>query len=220
MLSTLSAPIPSIDARKNVFATSRTDRPFRRPNGSVEVNMFICATSRLEQYQIDGAHEDYDDLTFTIEPGEVLGIAGGHLFIAAKDYDSLKNISAIMQIERSTEKKGPIKVNWGAQKIIILLSEQDYNDYTSLKVYEQKMHSLTCSIVLPVLTRAISMIRSGSSDEIEDLRELRWFDVIRQRCEELDPDQAEDEPLVLAQLILELPLRRSLAAGCEEIRTQ
>jgi len=61
------------------------------------------------------------------------------------------------------------------------------------------------AIVLPVLIEAIHNLKENADDD------LRWVRALKRRMESLDL-KTDDEPLELAQKLLELPVRRTLAS--------
>ena len=176
-------------------------------NGTIEVNFFICAEESITDYVIEGAHPDYAGIRFQINKGDVLAVADGRTFEAVKDYDAVKKVSTIMQIEPFKESGDrPMQAVFAAEKIRILLSKDDYKNYILLKVYEGLQHVFACSIVLPVLMEAIRIVKGSDTEQFSD---LRWFKNLSSRLEEPGLKKEED-PLTLAQLLLELPLHRAL----------
>lgn len=130
------ARLASVDC-ENRFAVSSGDL-----NGSVEVNFFICAQQDILGYQIEGAHSDYDDVSFQIRKGDILAKADGRVFDAAQDYDAVKKISTIMQIEEAPEEgDGPMRAIYEADRIRILLAKPDYRKYALLKQNARIHHS-------------------------------------------------------------------------------
>jgi hypothetical protein len=191
--------------RKNRFTVASEDL-----NGSVEVNFFICAHEDIPGYQIQGAHSDYGDTAFQIRKGDILAKADGRVFEAAQDYDAVKKIATIMQIEEVPEEGAlPMRAIYEADRIRILLSKPDYRTYNLLKNNTQLQHAISCGIVLPVLSEAARMARDSTDEDREQLREYRWFRNVSARLEE--PALAgEKDCLILAQRLLQLPIRRAL----------
>lgn len=186
--------------------THRIQIPSDRLNSAVEVNVFARATKDLSSYRVDGAHSDYGDVTFDLEKGDVLAVGDGQVFYVESNFDSLSRIGSIMQIHQGQDLDMPMKVDYGREKILIYLSKKDFADYKALKGADNVLVPLTTAIVLPVLLQAIHIVKDEPDDD------LRWVRALRRRVENLGLTFDRD-PLELAQLVLELPLKRAFATA-------
>jgi hypothetical protein len=193
------------------FRTSghRVTIPADSLNDAVEVNVFVRALRDLHDYRVDKAHTEYGDNRFQIKRGEILAVGEGHIFHVESSFDSMSRIGSIMQIAEAPEDGDlPMRVDFNGEKIVILLSKRDFADYKLLKAHEGVAGPLTTTLVLPVLLEAIHMLREGEMDE--DPR--RWVRMLVRRIEKLGL-KTETEPIVLAQELLELPVKRALASS-------
>lgn len=172
-----------------------------------EINVFACALQRIPGYSIPGAHPDYIGATFELSEGDIIALGDGHEFPIESE-DALARVGSIMVIRESTvQDDGPMQVEFNDQKIVIILSKRDFKSYKDLKTDERLSSILTCGIVLPVLAQAITHVKEADSE----LERLRWFDNLKRRIEGLEhPSQ---EPLEIAQKLLELPIKRALASA-------
>lgn len=190
-------------------ASKQISIPADNLNDAVEVNAFVCAKKKISNYSVDKAHQDYGDATFEISKGDVLAVSDGHVFPIESTFDSMARIGSIMQIQESTKDgDAPMQVDFNGDKILIILSKQDFKDYKLLKNHEGVAGPLTTTVVLPVLVEALHQLK----DEGEDEPGLRWARVLNRKLESLNL-QDESDCLVAAQKLLELPLKRSLAAS-------
>jgi hypothetical protein len=188
--------------------THRVQISANQLNDVVEVNAFICATKDISPYKIAGAHEDYGNSTFAVSAGDILAIAEGQTFDADKSFDSLRRVGSIMVIEQSSEPGDhPMKVDYNSDKIRILLCKSDFKAYSKLKSVPTLTSHLTTTIVLPVLIEALHYIVT----EPEGLQELKWYRNLERRIEDLE--LGEEEALAKAQKLLDMPIRRALAAA-------
>jgi hypothetical protein len=163
----------------------------------------------LARYRVDKAHSEYGDAQFDVERADILAVGEGQVFHVESDFDSLSRIGSIMQItEAQDEGEFPMRADYSADKIVIVLSKRDFADYKLLKANESVAGPITTSIVLPVLLEALHILKE--SEEEED--DYRWVRSIRRRIEELQED-LDGDLFELAQKILELPLKRSLASA-------
>lgn len=179
-------------------------------NGSVEVNFLICAQTDISDYQIEGSHPDYAGESFRVGKGDILAVYEELNFQAEKDYDAVKKISSIMQLERSPNPQSKaMEVDFDADHIRIFLPDKDYDLYNHLKKVPNLQDALVCSIVLPVLVQAVGFLKEESDSGLE---ELRWFNVLKMRLRD-EPVNDENDRLKAAQKVLEFPLHRTLEAA-------
>ncbi len=189
----------------------RLSIPVENLNDAVEVNVFVRAMRDASGYSVDAAHPDYDGAKFQIREGDILAVGEGYIFHIESSFDSFSRIGSIMQIEEATEDgELPMRVDFNGDKIRIILSKADFRDYRLLKVQEGISAALTSAIVLPVLVEALHFWKAGEAGGEED--SLRWMRVLRSRIEKLELE-SESDNLILAQKLLELPLRRALVAS-------
>jgi hypothetical protein len=186
----------------------RIQVPSDNLNDAVEVNVFTRAKKNLSGYRVDKAHADYGNVAFSVEKGDILAVGENHLFYVEAPFDALSPISSIMQITE-THKDGdqPMQVQYGGQKILIELSKKDFDDYKRLKSTDGVSTALTMGIVLPVLVDAIYMLQKAEEDD-----DLRWVRSLKRRIDSVGM-KLEDDPLEIAQRILELPLKRTFASA-------
>lgn len=192
-------------------SSNRVAIPAENLNDSVEVNVFVRATRKASGYSVDAAHSDYGKSQFDISEGDILAVGEGYIFHIESSFDSLSRIGSIMQIEESKEDgELPMRVDFNSDKILIILSKADFKDYKLLKGQEGVSSALTSTIVLPVLVEALHFLKSEDAGAEED--SLRWMRALRSRISALELE-SESDNLVLAQKLLELPLRRALTAS-------
>jgi hypothetical protein len=187
----------------------RAQIPAYQLNDAVEVNAFIRATKDIASFKVAGAHEDYGDNAFFVRSGDILAVGEGQVFYAENSFDSLRRIGSIMVIEQSTESADhPMRVEYNSEKIRILLCENDFKAYSKLKGIPTLTSHLTTTIVLPVLLEALHYI----NEDDQGMRAYKWYRVLESRIEVLEL-QSEQDVLAKAQKLLDMPIRRALAAA-------
>lgn len=192
-------------------ASKRIAIPAENLNDAVEANVFVRATRNGSGYSVEAAHSDYDGAKFDIREGDILAVGEGYIFQIESSFDSLRRIGSIMQIEESREDGDfPMRVDFNGDKILVVLSKADFKDYKLLKGHEGVAAALTTTIVLPVLVEALHFWKSGEAGAEED--SLRWMRALRSRISALEL-KSESDNLILAQKLLELPLKRALIAS-------
>lgn len=179
-------------------------------NDSVEVNLFVRALKDLNGYRVEKAHPEYGDASFQIKRGDILAVGEGHVFHIESSFDAMSRIGSIMIIKESTENGDlPMKADFMGDKIVIILAKQDFADYKLLKANEGVAGPLTTTLVLPVLVEALHILKTDSEGE-EDGR--RWVRILMHRIEKLGLEN-ETDAIILAQELLELPVKRALASS-------
>ena len=189
--------------------THRISIPADNLNDAVEVNVFMRAVNRIPAYHIPEAHADYGDATFDVRRGDILAVAEGQVFHIESNFDSLSRIGSIMQINESPKDGDlPMEPSFEGDKIVIFLSKSDFADYKLLKLHEGVSGPLTTTIVLPILVEALHILKE--ENDIEDTR--RWVRALARRIEKLGLSR-DVQPLILAQRLLELPVKRALSSS-------
>lgn len=171
-------------------------------NDKVEVDFFICADNSIENYKNDSASKDYQGYTFTIERGDILALGGSGNFYANKSPEELKSVSAFMNIDTSGDKNKPMYNHYDGNKITIMLSQDDYDQYQLIKLNPYYTNTLHSSVVLPAL---IETLRFMDSDSASDYKEYKWFTLLSN----LKDEHEGVDLLQIAQQILSLPVNRS-----------
>lgn len=181
-------------------------------NDLIEVNVFAVAVKKINDYRVEGAHEDYGDVAFDVNAADILAVGQTVAFHIDERFDSMKRVGSIMQIVENPKMDSdlPMEVDFNGQKITILMSKTDFREYRLLKSSETVIAPLTATIVFPVLLEALRILKSDFSG-IEDSDAPKWVVVLRRKIMVMNIE-AEDD-FIKAQKILELPIKRSLSSA-------
>ena len=184
-------------------------------NDAVEVNAFVRAKKAVPAHAVEGAHADYGTATFTVGPGDILAVGDGQVFDADNSTDPLRRVGALMVVELSPKPGDlPMEADFYSDKIRILLCKSDFETYRELKNVPHLTSHLTTTLVLPVLVQAIHQLETAA----DDVGEYKWSTLLQTRLYAMETGSATDQ-LTKAQLLLEMPIRRALAAA-KNILTQ
>jgi len=202
---------------RNVFLANANQQTIVIPSfhllDKVDLDFFIVVTEDIGNYSIAEAHEDYKDYFFSLSKGDVIA-GGSHAnFIAEKSWLALKSVSSFMDIQKYDEYKGPIKIDLSSDKIIIKMSENDYERYhaTWNKTYFGPIfHS---AIVLPALIYALSQMIEDGGDNYGDRKWYQFLDY-RIKNEEAFKNIVFDQSNIVqvAQIFLDDPMDRTLSS--------
>lgn len=179
--------------------------PVANLSGTVELNVVMFALKDIKNYRINGAHSDYGRKTFFISQGDFLAVAEGHLFNADIHQDMLESVASIMEIKRRDDDGTDMTVDFGGQKIRVLLPNEDYGIYKAIQADPTFANIAVASIVLPVLMDALKMVRQGS----EEYESCRWYDNLVLRLSKKGLDR-NAPVLENSQQLLEMPIGRLL----------
>jgi len=174
--------------------------------GNVEVNCFVAATRAIPNYTVEGQHEDYGKFAFSIKPFDILARCDGFQVSIDHDYTGFEQIGSILVIVSAPDAgEKPMFCDLGDDKIQVILSQKDFEAYQQIR-HGTIARILEASVVLPVLMSAIETLSQDEPDE------LRWQRVVLSKIRQLGLS-LNDDPLLIAQRILDLPLRRALSSA-------
>jgi hypothetical protein len=211
-----------VECKRNFFrrlfsltsGSERIEISSRELVGRVEVSGFVNATVPLPAYRIAGSHPDYDGFEFMIDQGDVLAFTRTESFDAYVDYDPLTNISSILTIRRSDDAvDGPLVLDTAGDRLIVTLSQFDYDRYVELKGDPGLGPLLANQVVFPALIESVHEVKSTPEDEVEIEMAKRWYRSVAMKLDLLGIDIRQPDTMAIeaAQALLSLPLRRSLA---------
>lgn len=198
---------------RNTFYSDKTSPQFNINaellRNKVNLIFFIISNVNKEDYTITNSHPDYGETKFNISTGDVLAYGGKTDFLAVKNYDSLKAVSSIMEIKKGEYDQGLVKTDFYQDKIKIILSREDYENYKLLSSDPSNIPIFHTSLVFPVLYKALIFI-----DEVNaDYAQFKWFDVIKTRIDDEDLSLSDDEKHIeVIQKLFGNPYRRLFEA--------
>lgn len=175
--------------------------PAEKLNGEVEVDFFICASSKIDSFSSSEFNPEYGNQKFSIDKGEIIAYAGKGKFFANKVPDELKAISSMMNIDCSNKSKNPMYLDFSGQKITIMLSIEDYKNYKLLKNNRQHLGVILSSLVLPSLIESFHYLEDETS---KDYKENAWY----KSLSEFKNNPKYSGPFKTAQMILDNPLNK------------
>lgn len=176
----------------------------------VIVNFYITVTQDLAEYQIDEANEDYSGYRFDISKGDVLAYGGFTSFNAPKDWQALLAVTSFMQIEKYDKTEGPLQFVLTQDKVVIQMSQNDYERYNEYKAAKNLYPIFHGSFVFAALLHALYNMNSSKESADTD-----WYQALDDRLntEEkfkgLDIQQIDHIPEI-AQKLLDNPIYREL----------
>ncbi|PIZ64391.1 hypothetical protein CO051_03505 [Candidatus Roizmanbacteria bacterium CG_4_9_14_0_2_um_filter_39_13] len=187
----------------------------------VNVAFYITSNKKLE-YKNEGANSDYENSSFEVNEGDVLGSAGSTSFNASILWEDLRRIFNIIKIEKDQERdEGSAIFKLNNDIIYISLSKKDYISYEN---YRNESDNFTwiyhASLVFPALIYALNEMMS--EERADDYKQYKWFIVLDSRraneAEVRNIWNPENIPEI-AQIMIGRPLARMLSS-IEQLSTK
>ena len=154
--------------------------PKERVAGSISLQAVIVASQSIEQYELAEFNASYfSSMVFKIRKGDILAIEPG--LLVKLDSVLEKDMAGVVQVTCDS-KASEMRVHYAAIEdmdpnwtdyIYVVLPEAEYISYGKLRLKKHLKHGverfLQCSIVLPAITEALSLLRKEEMIAEEDL---------------------------------------------------
>lgn len=179
-------------------------------SGNVTLSCYVTVIKPITDYRNPGAHEDYEDASFNLTPGDILVGFSERSFPADPKFDKLQSVTSFMQIRHDTE-NNYTNFDMSGRTIDIKLPTELFKIYKSGvgNSYAEVIHS---SIAQTALVSALY--------EINTYRDKIWAQAIEQLIKnnpELNDYYTDDEDgfhftdhLHIATILLKDPFNRML----------
>lgn len=180
--------------------------------GKVQVCVFIVANTDINNYWSSDFDDDYEGTSFNIEKGNILAISNQYNLQIDKEKDDLGKVPSIFSIFKKIGKnEGAMSFELGGEKIKILLSEKDYDNYRKVAGTVKLQPVIHSMIIIPALVYVFEVLKR---EEFENYEDSRWFRAIKKTLKnnniELSKETLDtNSSIELAQTILGMPLSRA-----------
>jgi hypothetical protein len=171
-------------------------------HGEVVIVPIIYALERIEDFSSPDFADDFDGLSFSLEPGDFLAHENPEVFYLERE--AFEPVESIITLTTDAKMTG---YEW-----IVGLDEDQIEIRVSLDLSEalqtarnNKQHTLVLinSIYFSALQTAVEFLRS------EPDKDTKWANVIRQKClMKSIPNVDQEEPHIIAQRLLDHPIEK------------
>jgi hypothetical protein len=175
----------------------------------VEVESFLIASRANEDYYDKTFNEDFSDVKFALEKGDIVGLTGSKKIPIPKENEktSLGSIFRFLKIPEGAKIK---ELNFGFDDDQIVINYPSNNDeYDPINLLFDKIQGMPYTAVnlyiIPALTEAFSIM---DGDDRDDLSDKKWFSVLDAL---LPPSQRSVEAYINAQKVIKGDLPLNLA---------
>ncbi|MCI9112550.1 MAG: hypothetical protein HFJ99_08350 [Eubacterium sp.] len=172
---------------------------------NLEIRGYVVSLGEIYPFRLDEHNYDlFGGVPFKIRKGDILAISNDFLVYPIKYYDPLANRPSIFSIRRGSKPNEEIYVDiFLYDKITVFLNDEIYNNYSAL-YQEAKIRTILSSMfAASVLIDVLSYIKNGSEDDIEDIKDKKWYQVINSRLDTLSIDLKLESSLTkVANIVL------------------
>ena len=166
---------------------------------------YITAIDNISPFNLEEHNKEVlGSVPFILRKGDVMAIAEHHYTIPLENYDPLADKPSIFIIRKQTiNPKEPVSTDFSEHKISVYLNEEMYNKYQKLYEASDIRSTLASLFAVPVLVDALNYIRNLSEDEIIEVSNKKWYQVVMHRIKELNIDLKTEGSLTkVANMIL------------------
>lgn len=164
-------------------------------NQKILVKGYITAAEEINPFMLmEHNKEVFGNVPFVLRKGDIMAIATHQFNIPLQSYDPLADRPSIFRIRKQTERpKEEVSTDFSDHKISIYLNDELYIKYHELYAASDIRSALTTLFAAPVLVDVLDYIKHMSEDERIEVSNLKWYQVIMHRIEELKLDNWENE---------------------------
>jgi hypothetical protein len=153
-------------------------------DGRLQLVALIVAKKDLEDYHSDDFDSDYEDNTFFIRKGNILGVAEIPPVFIENKKENNSSLPSIFNI-RSSEDEEFMKVGYEDNRIMITLPIEEFKIRNANNNGLHSRRIMNSMIVFPTLVAILNEISKPES--IQDYGNLRWFAVVNKKLKGLNP---------------------------------
>lgn len=184
--------------------------PCAQISGDLECSFFIVSEEK-QKISSQLIEEDFQEKSFTIEQGEVIGYSQPHTIKLPKSSSNanLKDIVSWTFDEKIPLGCYDLDYNKVDETIGLIVNKDFYDEL--LKVVENKQFQsiVLSSFFIPIFTELITTLK----DDEENQKEEWWKQILRQKIDDTNWELEDTPSSILAQAIFEFPLSSLAGEG-------
>ncbi len=176
----------------------------------VEISAFGYVVTKNLYYESSEFHEDYHGYKFLLEKSNILATDDGYNFDIKVDDAKDNRVDSIFTITKDEENQKNVTFEINQNRIVIYLGKNAFSNYEALKTTNTTQNILFSTILVPVLSEALStIIKNQDYETIEDVyADYNWMISVGNRYKlhyKKDMtliDIQENSPFVLSQELI------------------
>lgn len=196
------------------FSSYTEDNTFRIPCADIAhelaVTGLIVADVDISHYKPQNPNTDYGTQDFAIRAGDILGQDPD----GTKDFDLSKDVlsdglGCLIRIVPGDGRAKAIAIVPTLERLHVVLPRPDYDNWLKVRASNRSVdqHILSTTFVLPALLIALTDMRDHPELYGDDGQ--RWAKALWRILEERRLSLAKQEPLEIAQCLLDFPIARA-----------
>lgn len=153
----------------------KLDLPEGSVKGNVEISLTITAVNTIEAYCNPRAHEDYENQSFRIEPGEVLAFFGTEILPTDIKYPKLGSAASIIEVRPLDVEGEHTLIDLESPIIGICLPANEYANYGTIsqnQLYQSIFHA---SLVQNALLYALLQYKDFRGKDFTWVKTLDYY---------------------------------------------
>ncbi|RNF39758.1 hypothetical protein [Planococcus salinus] len=163
-------------------------------NKKVDVNFFILADQKIENYTNLDAHPDYAGVKFGIQKGDILAFSESQTIYIEKQ--PMSNTNSIFKVSKATDPKAPsISISLSENQIEIGIPEASYEKVGHLQAYGDDCNKILISMLyLPALIDTLFNVQDIARRDdygLEEIAGLDWYRTLEKRLQKMGYNIAE-----------------------------
>lgn len=197
---------------RNGFLSQEPDFEIELPRhdlrGTVSFECFVIVRKRIPEYSNPQFNEDYEGVSFDMEPGDILVFFGKKQYNMDIRYDKFFSAGSFIKIQNSRQNERKTWVNLNSDKVLIMLPPKEYEKY---KKYITKSLS-PVSHASWVFFALLEALRNADKSEYKDTEWSYSIHYLLKYVDDLKGYELSDTERLpeLAQVMLNGPFERML----------
>lgn len=199
---------------KTDLNTSTVELEAKNLKDTIALCPFVIAKEDIPSWVNSNWNDDYDGISFDYEKGGILAIGERLTFDVEKEAEELGTLPSIFTIGKlSIMEPVPVKIEYGGDKIVISVSEGDYEKYEAFTRYGNidTINIANGTLINFALLSVIYELKINFT-AYED---CRWFRAIKAMMKkndiEFDQQYIENvNPVELVQQLMDNPISKAL----------
>ncbi|MFF2447924.1 hypothetical protein ACFVSW_12570 [Neobacillus sp. NPDC058068] len=174
--------------RSGSASTFKIEIPKNDLNKKIDVNFFILAEEKIENYTNVDAHVDFQGINFKIQKGDILAYSESQTIHIEKQ--PMSNTNSIFKVSKNTSSNAPaIRISLFDHQIDITLPEVSYSKIANLKAFGKDCNDVLISMLyIPALIDTLYNVQTIAKDDeylLEEIESLDWFRTLEKKLKNL-----------------------------------
>lgn len=163
-------------------------------NKKVDVNFFILADQKIENYTNIDVHPDYTGVRFRIQKGDILAFSESQTIHIEKQ--PISNTNSIFKVSKATDPKAPsMNVDFTDNQIEITLPEISYEKVGHLQAFGNDCNKILIAMLyLPALIDTLFNVQDMAKEnelDLENISSLDWYRTLEKKLQKMGYSIAE-----------------------------